>query len=73
MLKRLNDETLRMLTNKANGDASGAGAGRKMSEVSAYKSVGDMPSTSSLAIQVRLDQHDTGCLLRWVTVAVAAC
>jgi len=55
LLKRVNEETLRVLRhNQDENNQGGSGGGRQVSEVVAYRSISDMPSTRDLAIQVCL-------------------
>ena len=55
LLKRVNEETLRQLRhNQDENNQGGSGGGRQVSEVVAYRSISDMPSTRDLAIQVCL-------------------
>ena len=53
LLRQKNEETLRRLT-AGNGDGSGAAStsGRPVSEIMAYRSVADIPTTKDLIIQV---------------------
>lgn len=48
----MNDETLRQLTKQKDGSGPSGGAGRKISELVAYRSVKDIPPTREMAIQV---------------------
>lgn len=68
LLKKVNEETLRQLTQARGGDGGGAGAGRKVSEVVAYRSVDDMAPSRDLIIQVMLSlDKETGvkyCMCR---------
>ncbi|MEW5314858.1 MAG: hypothetical protein WDW38_006323 [Sanguina aurantia] len=53
LVKTKNEETLRRLTSQANGGAGSASStGRKVSDIVAYRSVGDMPVSKDLIIQV---------------------
>ncbi|KAL6764928.1 global transcription factor [Haematococcus lacustris] len=53
LVKRKNEETLRRLTAARDGDqAVASSTGRKLSEVVSYKSVGEVPASRDLVIQV---------------------
>jgi len=52
LLKKVNDETLRQLTNKQGDGDGGDGGGRRVSEVVAYRSVKEIPLAREMAIQV---------------------
>lgn len=52
LLQRVNQATLDMLNKSGGSGGGGGGAGRKMSDIVAYKGVGDMQHNGSLTVQV---------------------
>lgn len=54
LLKKVNDETLRQLTKQKEDGGPSSGGGRKVSEVTSYRSLKDIPQYREMAIQVPL-------------------
>ena len=60
LLQRVNQATLDMLNKSGSGSGGGNGQGRKISDISAYKSVADMHHNNTLTVQV---DHRSECVL----------
>lgn len=60
LLERVNQTTLQMLAKGGNGGSNAAGAGRKITDLVAYRSVNEMQHNSTLSVQV---DHKGECVL----------
>ena len=60
LLDRVNKATLAMLSKSGGGAAGGAGPGRKITDIQAYKAVNDMQHNNTLTVQV---DHKSECVL----------